>query len=443
MSSSDKAQLPVHGEYCISAADVVAAAARVARYVHRTPLMTSSFMNSAASEGCAPDAPPRSAYFKCECFQKSGSFKARGACNAVLSLSPEEAARGVCTHSSGNHAQALAVAAAMRGIDAHIVMPANAPAVKVSAVRGYGGKVITCESTQAAREAAAAKVVADTGARFVHPSEDPLVIAGQGTMALEILSQAAELRHLPAPVVHVGASSPAPPSDGAVPVQPAPVDAIIVPVGGGGMISGIATLVRAVDRRIRIIAAEPAAADDAARSKAAGSIQAHAKAPDTVADGLRTTLGTLRSRAAMMLLAGGRAKGVRSTLCGIRRRRMCSVPTEHRHDARAASRLLHTSVLTRSHVPLCLAGTNTWPIVRDVVDEVITVSEEDIIRAMRLVYERMKLVIEPSAAVSVAVLLSPQFKALPGIEHVAVVLCGGNVDLDALPFVTPASMAGM
>jgi threonine dehydratase/serine racemase len=245
----------------------------------------------------------------------------------------------VVTHSSGNHAQALALAARIRGIPAHIVMPRNAPAVKREAVEGYGGIVYPCEPTVADREATADRVVAATGGTLIPPYNHPDVIAGQGTIGLEILEERPE------------------------------VAAIVVPIGGGGMISGVALAAKGVKPTVRIVAAEPANADDAARSKASGSIEPIASST-TIADGLRTSLGSL-----------------------------------------------------------------TFPVVRDLVDEVVTVSEEEIVQAMRLVFERAKLVIEPSAAVGVAVALSRRSAVLARVDGpVAVVLCGGNVDLDALPW---------
>jgi threonine dehydratase len=360
--------------HVIEASDIHAAAKRVQKFVHATPIVTCVKFDEWASNGAASPACRR-AFFKCENFQKSGSFKARGASNAVMSLDDTAAAKGVCTHSSGNHAQALAVAAKQRGIPAYIVMPRNAPTIKKDAVKEYGGIVIECEPTQAAREAAATKVAEETGARFVHPSEDPLVIAGQGTMALELLAQIREL------VSSAGGSD-----DGPV------VDAIIVPIGGGGMTCGIAVAAHSIDPRIRIIAAEPAEANDASLSKAAGKLEGHSTPPTTIADGLKTTLGTLFMRT-------GKYQ-----------------PHGIRHDQMHA------------------AGPHTWPIVRDRVERVICVSEAEIKSAMKAVYERMKLVIEPSAAVGVAVLLSAEFKSLPGIRRVGVVLCGGNVDLATLPF---------
>lgn len=340
--------------------DVESALERIKSSIHRTPVMTCSALDALSGGG-------RRAFYKVEAFQKSGSFKARGAMNTVMTLSDEAAAKGVCTHSSGNHAAALAVAAKIRGIKAHIVMPSDCPKTKKAAVLAYGGEVVECEPTQKAREETAAKVAAETGARFVHPSEDPLVIAGQGTLALELVEQVAEMRR-----AEEGA--------GAVDEGQAPLDAVIVPIGGGGMTSGIAAALKGrYGTNIRIIAAEPKNAADAYLSKESGELQKHATPPKTVADGLKTTLGP-----------------------------------------------------------------NTFPIVRDLVDAIITVSEEDIISSMRLVWTRMKTAIEPSAGVGVAVFLSEDFKkycaaqaAEDGgrpIKNVGVVLCGGNVDIDALPW---------
>ncbi|TVQ52458.1 MAG: pyridoxal-phosphate dependent enzyme [Phycisphaerales bacterium] len=277
-------------------------------------------------------------FFKCENFQKVGAFKFRGACNAVMKLPDKVAQRGVVTHSSGNHAQALALAASTRGITAHIVMPRTAPKVKQNAVAGYGGRIYLCEPTLKARHEMTAQVVNATGAELIPPYDHPDIIAGQGTIALELLEQVDRL------------------------------DAIIVPVGGGGMISGIAIAAKAINPSIRIIAAEPAGADDVARSMAAGTLIEQVD-PNTIADGLLTSLSE-----------------------------------------------------------------RTWEIIRDHVERVITVTDPEIIDAIRLVFERMKLVIEPSAAVGVAVALHESFRALDGIKRVGVILCGGNVDLDRLPW---------
>jgi threonine dehydratase len=317
------------------AADLLAiraAARRIAPHAHRTPVHRCASIARRAGLDLR---------FKCENFQRVGAFKFRGACNAVFSLPDAVARRGVVTHSSGNHAQALALAASLRGIAAHIVMPTNAPAVKRAAVEGYGGIVYPCAPTVAARESEANRVVAETGGTLIPPYDHPDVIAGQGTVALEFLEEEPDLA------------------------------AIVVPIGGGGLISGIAIAAKSIKPSIRIVAAEPANADDAARSKALGSIQPIAPTT-TIADGLRTSLGSL-----------------------------------------------------------------TFPVVRDLVDEVATVSEEEIVAAMRLVFERAKLVIEPSAAVGVAVTLAGRSTALRDIAGpVGVILCGGNVDLDALPWMT-------
>jgi threonine dehydratase len=276
------------------------------------------------------------AFLKCENLQKVGAFKFRGACNAVLSLSESEVARGVVTHSSGNHAQALALAARLRGIPAYIVMPQNAPAVKKAAVMGYGGKITFCEPTLAAREATQVQVVAETGATVVHPYNNYQVIAGQGTAALELLQDFLDL------------------------------DAILVPVGGGGLLSGTAIAATELSPRIRVIAAEPEGADDAFRSMAAGKI-VPAVNPRSIADGLLASLGDL-----------------------------------------------------------------TFPIIQQRVEQVVTVSEAGIVAAMRFVWERAKIVIEPSAAVAVGALWERKVD-LTGLR-VGIILSGGNVDLERLPW---------
>ena len=316
-------------QYAATLENVHDAAERIASFAHRTPVVTCQTLDRMAD---------RQLCFKCENLQKIGAFKFRGATNAVMKLSDEAAARGVVTHSSGNHAQALALAATLRGITAHIVMPISAPAVKRQAVEGYGGRVVECEHSLIAREQTAADVQAETGATLIHAFDNPDVIAGQGTVALELLEQITDL------------------------------DAIVAPVGGGGQVSGICIAAKSLKPSIRIFAAEPQGADDAARSLAAGRLIPQT-APDTIADGLLTSLGEL-----------------------------------------------------------------TWPIIRDHVDQIITVSEGEIVAAMRLFWERSKLLIEPSAAVAVAAVLTDEFKALGGMNRVAVVLTGGNVDLASLPW---------
>lgn len=313
--------------YAINFEDVREAHARIESLVHRTPVLTCSMLDRLAG---------RSLFFKCENFQKVGAFKFRGACNAVLRLSPGAASSGVATHSSGNHAQALSLAASLKGIEAHIVMPDNAPTIKRRAVEDYGATVYPCKPTLEARETLAAEVVARTGATFIPPYDHPHIIAGQGTVALELLEQADDL------------------------------DAIIAPVGGGGLLSGISVAARGLNPDIRVFAAEPTGADDAARSMEAGRLIPQTS-PDTVADGLLTSLGVF-----------------------------------------------------------------TWPIIRDHVEKVITVTDEQIMAAMRVVWERMKIIIEPSSAVAVAAVLSDAFTSLNGLSRVGVVLSGGNVDLNRL-----------
>ncbi len=315
--------------YAASLADVYAAADRLAGKAHRTPVLTCQTLDDLAG---------RALFFKCENMQRVGAFKFRGAYNALAQLDTEQAARGVVTHSSGNHAQAVALAARMRGIAAHIVMPSDAPEVKRKAVEGYGGIIHTCAPNIRAREETADAVAASTGATLIPPYDHPHVIAGQGTVGLELFEQVPNL------------------------------DAVCIPVGGGGLLSGITLALRELNPDLRVFAAEPAGADDAARSKAAGHLIPQT-GPNTIADGLKTSLGQY-----------------------------------------------------------------TWPVVRDLVEEVFTVDDEAIERAMFLIWERMKLVVEPSAAVAPAVVMGDSFKGLVGIERVGLVLCGGNLDLTQLPW---------
>jgi len=309
--------------YAADLSDIRDAARRIAPHAHQTPILTSSTLDEISG---------RRLFFKCENLQKIGAFKFRGALNAVLSLSEKAASRGVVTHSSGNHAQAVALAAKMRGIPATIVMPSTSPAVKQRAVAGYGARIVVCEPTLAAREVDAARVVQETGATLIHAYNAPKVIAGQGTVALEILAQVSDL------------------------------DALVTPVGGGGLLSGVAIAAKALRPEIGVYAGEPIGADDAARSKSAGRLILQTD-PRTIADGLLTSLGT-----------------------------------------------------------------NTWPVVRDLVDGIVVVDDAQIRAAMRLVWERMKLVVEPSAAVGLAAVLTGQ---IPG-ERIAIVLTGGNLDLDPI-----------
>jgi threonine dehydratase len=311
----------------LTLADIRAAHARIADKIHRTPVLTSATLDALCGSQL---------FFKCENFQKIGAFKARGATNAVFALTAAEAANGVATHSSGNHAAALARAARLRGISAHIVMPSNAPKTKIESVRRNGGIIVFCEPTLAAREAACAQIIAETGARLVHPFDDYAVMAGQGTATLELLEQAPEL------------------------------DLIIVPVGGGGLLCGTAVAAKGARPGIRVIAAEPAGADDAARSFAAGRIIPLEKA-STVADGLRTSLGE-----------------------------------------------------------------RNFPLIQQHVDGIVTVSEESIVAAMRRIWDVLKIIIEPSCAVPYAAIMEQKIDVSG--KRVGIILTGGNVDLDALPW---------
>lgn len=307
--------------------DIINAHRLIRDYIHCTPVMTSSAINLITGSEI---------FFKCENLQKTGAFKFRGACNAVFSLTDELAARGVGTHSSGNHAAALALAARMRGIEAQIVMPSNAPDIKKKAVQGYGGIITYCEPTLQSRENTLMEIAERTGIVIVHPYNNCNVIAGQGTAAKELLEEVPFL------------------------------NLVMCPVGGGGLLSGTALSVKAVTPSCRVIATEPAGADDAWRSFKAGYI-IPSDHPKTIADGLLTSLGEIN-----------------------------------------------------------------YGVISQKVDDIITVSEESIINAMRLIWERMKLIIEPSSAVPLAALLENKdtFRDL----RVGIILSGGNVDLGNLPF---------
>lgn len=295
---------------------------RIKSYIHHTPVLTSQSIDDEA--GCE-------VFFKCENFQKVGAFKARGAMNAALSLTPEQLSKGLATHSSGNHAQALARAAKILGVKSYIVMPRTAPDIKKRGVKGYGGEIFECEPTLQAREATLAEVIKKTGATEIHPFNNYEVIAGQATAAKELFERVKDL------------------------------DVIMAPVGGGGLLSGTALAAKYFSPKTKVIAGEPAGSDDAYRSMQSGKIeQAQSQ---TIADGLLTTLGD-----------------------------------------------------------------KTFPIIRELVSEVITVSDEQIIAAMRMVWERMKIIIEPSCAVPLAALLKEK-KRFKG-KRVGIILSGGNVDLD-------------
>ncbi len=305
--------------------DVRSAALTLSGVAHRTPVMTCEQLNSTAG---------LELFFKCENFQKVGAFKFRGAYNAVSNLSPPERGRGVITHSSGNHAQALALAAKKFDIPATVVMPSNSAAVKRAAVGGYGTTIVECEPTLAARESTVARLIEQTGATMIHPYDNPFIIAGQGTAALELLEEISD------------------------------VDAVIAPVGGGGLISGTCLAARGLQPAISVFAAEPTGADDAFRSLQAGRLIPQTD-PQTIADGLLTSLGQW-----------------------------------------------------------------TWPIIQRNVSQVITVDDDEIRAAMRLLWKRAKLLVEPSAATVLAAVLSDSFPRA-GHRRIGLILSGGNVDLNA------------
>jgi len=304
-----------------------AAHERIRPYIHRTPVLTSERLNEVAGA---------SLFFKCENFQKIGAFKARGATNAVFALDDAIARRGVATHSSGNHGAAVARAAKLRGIPAHIVMPSNSAKVKIRAVESYGAHIVFCEPTEKAREATCAEAIKETGATLIHSFENENVVTGQGTAAVELLEDVSDL------------------------------DLVMCPIGGGGLLSGTAVAAKSMQPKIKVVAVEPANADDAAQSFRAGRRIVTEK-KFTIADGLRTNIGE-----------------------------------------------------------------PNFAIVQRCVDDIVTVSEEAIVSAMRTIWETMKIIIEPSAAVPYAAILESVID-IDG-KRVGIILTGGNVDLDALPW---------
>ena len=301
---------------------------RIKPYIHRTPVLSSGLINDIC--GC-------NVFFKCENFQKMGAFKMRGATNAILSLTEAQRAKGVVTHSSGNFAQALSLAAKGVGVKAYIVMPKNAPQVKKNAVMGYGGEIIESESTPIAREELGEKVKLETGATFIHPSNDDDVIYGQGTAAMELLEEHPEL------------------------------DYIFSPVGGGGLIAGTALAAKYFSDKCKVIGGEPKNMDDAYRSLKSGKLESNESGTTTIADGLRTFLGD-----------------------------------------------------------------RNFPIIKENVERIILVEEDEIVQAMKLIWERMKIIVEPSSAVAFAALLKEKEKFKN--KNVGIIISGGNVDLKNLPF---------
>jgi threonine dehydratase len=316
---------------------ILAAHTRIAPRIHRTPVLTSASLDAITGARI---------YFKCDNFQKTGSFKIRGATNAIFSLSVEEAAHGIVTLSSGNHGAAVACAAAWRGVPAWIVMPKNAPAVKARAIEAYGGRITFCEPKMSSRVEVAARVQAETGAYLIHPYDDDRIIAGQATAAKELLEEVSDL------------------------------DAVFAPVSGGGLLSGTCLGAKGIRTAVRIFGCEPERADDAYRSLTSGTLQS-LESSDTIADGLRASLAP-----------------------------------------------------------------RTFAILRRHVDRILLVSEEEIISAARLVWERMKIIIEPSSAVAIAPLLKPGAVASLNLSNrpdgrapkLGVILSGGNVDLSSLPW---------
>ena len=308
--------------------DLIAAHKRIRKYVHRTSIQTSSYFDKRCGA---------TIFFKCENLQKVGAFKIRGACNALFSVPETALDRGVVAHSSGNHGQAVALAASLRGTRATIVMPSNSARVKLDAVRDYGARVVLCEPSSEAREAATAEVVSETGAILIHPFNDARIICGQGTAARELLQDEPD------------------------------IDLLLTPVGGGGLLSGSLLATAELTRPIEVIGSEPADADDAFRSLRSGELQPPPRTT-TIADGLRTGLGEL-----------------------------------------------------------------TFAMIRSGVEAIVTVDEDEIIDAMRTIWMRMKLLVEPSAAVPVAALLQRRedFRG----RKIGVILSGGNVDLDSLPWI--------
>lgn len=307
--------------------DVERAAERIAPFAEKTPVLTCSAINEMVNAKL---------YFKCENFQKVGAFKFRGACNAVFSLTDKEAAQGVATHSSGNHAAALALAGKLRGIPVHVVMPSNAPEIKKQAVNSLGAMITFCEPTLNARESTLDNIIADTGSAMIHPYNDYRIIAGQGTAAFELLEEKYEL------------------------------DIIITPVGGGGLISGTCIAAKEMNSNISIFGAEPKGADDAFLSLEKGEIVPQTN-PQTIADGLLTSLGDM-----------------------------------------------------------------TFPIIKQHVIQILTVSENGIVNAMRTIWERMNIIIEPSAAVVLGALLEHPEENTG--NKIGVIISGGNADLNNLPW---------
>ncbi len=314
--------------YAVSYSDVENAAVRLEGIVSKTPVVNSEIIDEMAG---------RKVFMKCENLQRVGAFKFRGASNAVMLLG-EKAEAGICTHSSGNHGQAVALAAKQRGVPAYIIMPKTAPKVKIEGVKSHGAEVILCEPNLTARIATANSVLDRTGAVFIHPFDNPNVIAGQGTAAKEMIEECGNL------------------------------DAVLSPIGGGGLMSGTCMSTRGLLPEATVYGAEPEGADDAAKSLESGKFTPQT-GPDTICDGLLTSMGEL-----------------------------------------------------------------TWPIIRDHVEQIFRVGDEDVLRAMKILHDVFDMIVEPSGAISLAAVLKEEFREKQGIESIGIILCGANVDKEMLPF---------
>ncbi|XP_045823220.1 serine racemase isoform X1 [Trifolium pratense] len=354
----------IKGKYAADISSIKEAHDRIKSLILKTPVLSSASLDAMSG---------RQLHFKCENFQKGGAFKFRGASNAVFSLNDEEASKGVITHSSGNHAAALALAAKLRGIPAYIVIPKNAPTCKVENVKRYGGQVIWSEANMRSREEVANKVWQETGAIFIHPYNDGRILSGQGTISLEFLEQAPQIDTLVVPISGLFTFLCQSISQKCFKICFAFGIPLLIfqqmKTAGGGLISGVALAAKSINPAIRILAAEPKGADDAAQSKAAGRIITLPET-NTIADGLRAFLGDF-----------------------------------------------------------------TWPVVRDLVEDIITVEDSEIIKAMKLCFEILKIVVEPSGAIGLAAVLSETFQKNPAwkdCKHIGIVVSGGNVDMAVL-----------
>ncbi|XP_022853676.1 serine racemase [Olea europaea var. sylvestris] len=378
MEANDRASSK---KYAADISSIREAQERISSLVHRTPVLSSQILNSISG---------RKLHFKCECFQKGGAFKFRGACNAVFSLANDQATKGVVTHSSGNHAAALSLAAKLRGIPAYVVVPKNAPKCKVENVIRYGGQIFWSEVTIQSREEMATKVLQDTGAVLIHPFNDGRIISGQGTISLELLEQAPQ------------------------------IDTIIVPISGGGLISGVALAAKSINPAIRIYLPQASSVVDRYKAKPGNEHWSSTK-----------------EESMWMCICTLSTEGVKVE----------KISTDH-HPAHMTTKALPTSMLilsdrivtnpetkTQADGLQASLGSLTWPVVRDLVDDIILVSDKEIIDATKLCYEILKVAVEPSGAIGLAAVLSDCFKKNPAwknCNNVGIIISGGNVDLGVL-----------